>query len=334
MSSDLRLEQLKCWLEKNAPFSITRVSPITNDASFRRYFRVFSQTQTWIAMDAPPDKEDCRSFCAIARGLFACGIHAPEIFLEDIQNGFLLLTDFGDQTLFSLLCENDVDRFYQLTNATIFKLQQCNNIPDFNLPLFDVEYISYELNLFLEWYLNRHLQIALTTAQSKMLQETFTLLINNAQQQPQVIIHRDYHSRNLMLLPDNRIGVLDFQDAMFGPITYDLVSILKDCYIAWPLERVRTWALNYYQLLSPQQLKNSSEMQFLRWFDLMGLQRHLKVLGIFARLRYRDNKMEHLKNTPRIIKYVNDVLINYPELQSFRELMANVIIPCQEKMIA
>jgi hypothetical protein len=334
MSTDLRLEQLTHWLEKTAPLPITQIVPIRNDASFRRYFRVFSHTQSFIAMDAPPEQEDCRPFCAIARGLLGCGIHVPEIFLADLHHGFLLLTDFGDQTLFSLLSENKVDQLYQIASATLVKLQQCSHISDFTLPLFDAEYLTYELNLFLEWYLNRHLQLSLSTIQRQILQETFTLLINNAQQQPQVIIHRDYHSRNLMLLPEEQIGVLDFQDAMLGPITYDLVSLLKDCYIAWPPERVQAWALNYYRLLSPQQLKNSSDRQFLRWFDLMGLQRHLKVLGIFARLRYRDNKVEHIKNTPRIVNYINEVLENYPELLPFRELMATVIIPQQEKILA
>lgn len=329
---DSRLQQLTLWLQQNLAAPITRIDPIQNDASFRRYFRVMSQEQSWIAMDAPPEKEDCQPFCTIAQGLFANGIQVPEIFVSDYVKGFLLLSDFGDQTVFSLLQANNVNQLYSMASAALFNLQRSCVSTDFVLPFFDANFMRTELYLFLDWYLGRHLKLVLSSAQQEILQATFALLIDNAEQQPQVFIHRDYHSRNLMLLPGNTIGMLDFQDAMCGPITYDLVSLLKDCYIAWPIDKVQAWALDYLTALTNGQLIDSTPRQFLRWFDLMGLQRHLKVLGIFARLHYRDNKCEHLKNAPRILKYIADVLINYSDLQSFKELMAAVILPVQYKV--
>ncbi|CAN5253627.1 phosphotransferase [soil metagenome] len=313
---DPRLHALTCWLQQHFSTDAIKLHAITNDASFRRYFRLHLQDKTYIVMDAPPAQEDCRPFIAIAHMFNSQGLRVPQIFAEDVNQGFLLLEDFGDRQ-FSQALNSNVDKYYYHAMTVLLQLQHCNN-ESWSLPLFDTNLLQRELDLLQPWFLERHLGITLSAAQLQLLQNVFTILIENALQQPQVCVHRDYHSRNLMILPEDELGILDFQCAVIGPITYDLVSLLRDCYIAWPEEQVLTWVQSYLLRLQHQGIATTiSFEQFVRWFDLMGLQRHLKVLGLFVRLHHRDNKPTYLADLPRVMNYVLQVSGKYPE---FREL--------------
>lgn len=323
----VRINVLTAWLNQQLSAKITDIIPLQNDASFRRYFRVTSQGSSWIAMDAPPDKEDCRPFVAIATDLLQYGVTVPQVFATDLNQGFLLLTDFGDQLLLNVLRPESVGQFYRLAMAELVKLLDCHAVSNYVLPTFDEKLIGYELNVFVEWYLLNYLQISVSAPQQIILEDTFNFLIHIAKQQPQVFVHRDYHSRNLLLVNDNKIGMIDFQDAVQGPITYDLVSLLKDCYIAWPRNSINQWVLEYYELLLAKDKITCSYEQFLRWFDLVGLQRHLKVLGVFSRLHLRDGKSNYLNDMPRILAYVMDVLSLYPELSEFKDFIVTQVLP-------
>jgi aminoglycoside/choline kinase family phosphotransferase len=322
VSEDFRLQQLSNWLAQVIPQTIIKIVALKNDASFRRYFRVHTNNMSWIAMDAPPEKENCQPFVALAKGLLRGGVHTPEILAANLEQGFLLLSDFGDHLLLNHLDESSVENHYTVAMDTLIPLQRCNQFDNFQVPLFDAIHIQNELNLFTQWYLTDLLQLSLTSSQHKIIVNIFQLLIKNAEQQPQVLIHRDYHSRNLMLLNNGKIGVIDFQDAMIGPITYDLVSLLKDCYVKWPQIKIHAWVKQFYQLVPLE--KNISYDQFLMWFDLIGLQRHLKVLGVFSRLHLRDRKSTYLNDIPRILSYVLEAANSYPEFADFSKLLIDL----------
>lgn len=312
---DPRLSALSLWLQDYFSTEII-LQPITNDASFRRYFRLQQPTKNYIVMDAPPPQEDCHPFVAIDHLFAAQGLHVPSIYAQDLQQGFLLLEDFGDRQFAHELLERP-NQLYQQALTTLLQLQRCCDKEKI-LPLYDANFLQQELNLLQPWFLERHLGLSLTAQQQQLLQALFQQLLDNALQQPQVCVHRDYHSRNLMLLNQDALGILDFQGAVIGPITYDAVSLLRDCYIAWPTHQVTQW-VSYYlqQLQQQQQLVDITTAQFMRWFDLMGLQRHLKVLGIFTRLYYRDNKDLYLTDLPRVLNYVVEVSNRYSELAAF-----------------
>ena len=324
---DQRLSALQQWIIKILSTTDFNIIPITGDASFRRYFRVQLSHQTFIAMDAPPEKENILPFIAIATAFANLTIHVPHIHASDTQQGFMLLSDLGDDLYLNVLNPDNVDHLYNRALNTLECIQTCTvNIPNWPLPFFNVEHIYSELQLFPDWFLTKHLELTLTPELQNLLVESFNVLIQSATEQPQVCIHRDYHSRNLLVLPDEAVGVLDFQDAMLGPITYDLVSLLRDCYIAWPITQVEQWVFTFYEKLKAKSLiKTVGFEEFLRWFDLMGLQRHIKVLGIFARLSYRDNKHNHLSNTSRILNYVLIVSEKYAELKSLHQFFNTII---------
>lgn len=278
-------------------------------------------------MDAPPDREDCGPFIHVSRLLLDMGLHVPEVIAQDAQRGFLLLSDLGSRQYLDELNENTVDRLYGDALGALATLQSCAPANS-GLPAYDDELLMFEMSLFRDWLIGTHLDIGLDDQEQLELQESFRRLAASALAQPMVCVHRDYHSRNLMVSTLHNPGILDFQDAVIGPVTYDLVSLLRDCYIAWPRERVEAWATGYYELalqtgiLRPDQ---SDEQQFLRWFDWMGVQRHLKAAGIFARLCHRDGKQGYLGDIPRTLGYVREVCGRYSELSALGELTGKVL---------
>jgi aminoglycoside/choline kinase family phosphotransferase len=321
-----RLEQLNRWLTKTLGLPPYAIAPASSDASFRRYFRITFNGESRIVMDAPPDREDSRPFVAIGRRLRAIGLNVPEILAEELEQGFLLLSDLGTQQYLSALNDDTVDRLYGDALGALAVLQACGPGSD-ALPPYDEGLLRREMALFGDWYLGRHLGLALKPNEQAVLEQSFALLVENALEQPQVSVHRDYHSRNLMVSAHNP-GILDFQDAVFGPVTYDLVSLLRDCYIAWPRGQVEQWLLGYHDIAVDHGiLRGRQEERFLRWFDLMGVQRHLKASGIFARLNHRDGKPGYLDDIPRTLAYVAEVSARYPELQPFLHLLEEHVLP-------
>ena len=321
-----REQNLLAWLHARTGTHHELV-PASNDASFRRYFRIQTDGTTRIVMDAPPPQEDCRPFVHVANLLHTAGMHAPEIIASNVDEGFLLLSDLGSTTYLDILSEDNVDRLYGDAIAALARLQARVDPVSAGLPDYDAELLGLELSLFKDWYLQRHLGMTLDAGQDAVLTATNRLLIDNALAQPRVCVHRDYHSRNLMFTEQHNPGVLDFQDAVIGPVTYDLVSLLRDCYVAWPRERVEEWARNYYRIAVDSGIVNEdrvSEVQFLRHFDLMGVQRHLKAIGIFARLLHRDGKDGYIQDIPRTMAYVKDVGGRYPELSEFAALLDEI----------
>ena len=321
---DLRLEQLKVWLNDNK-ITYQDITPASADASFRRYFRITDTDKTFIVMDAPPEKEDCKPFVDIAKLLFDFGLNVPQILQQDLEQGFLLLSDLGNTVFLSELNNNTVDEMYGSAMKSLLLMQK-NKTPD--LPAYDETLLRNELNLFPDWYLEKQLKISVSAKQKEVLEQIFEILIKNALEQPQVCVHRDYHSRNLMVNKNNTDapGIIDFQDAVIGAVTYDLVSLLKDCYIDWPREKIETWVKYFHTEAESLGIINKVSFdKFLRWFDLMGLQRHLKVAGIFSRLKHRDGKTGYLKDIPRTMDYVFDVLERYPEFKPLQKLLRDLL---------
>lgn len=320
---DERAHALKQWLRKEVGLNEVALQPMQGDASFRRYFRV----QSFVAMDAPPPRENCASFVAIARALRTLGLKTPEIIEQDIERGFLLLTDFGDYTYLRTLNQQNANVLYQRALRALATMHQCREVPFYTLPLFTAEFMQQEWQWHQEWFLKKYLGLECDHVE---LDKCYHLLVQSAVEQPQVFMHRDYHSANLMMLPDD-VGILDFQDAFIGPLTYDLVSLLRDCYIDWPHEMVETWALFYFSLLQQRgELQKISKEKFLRWFDLMGLQRHLKALMTFARKKVRDSQPQYLEHIPRTINYIVDVSGRYSELAPLHQYYKKVQQLCAQ----
>jgi len=308
MTIDTRLEQLTNWIHQDWPNASIEVA--SADASFRRYFRVTQDGKTCIAMDAPPEQEDCAPFVDITRRLRNAGVHAPEIIRQDFQQGFLLLEDFGNTPYLDELNAQSSEKLYADALNMLIKIQQADTQ---GLPEYDNTLLQQEMQLMPEWFLQTHLGIVPSAEQQKIIDRTFTVISATVQQQPQVFVHRDYHSRNLMVTEFDAPGVIDYQDAVLGPITYDLVSLLRDCYIAWPAEKLKKWALDFKQDAEAAGLMATvPEATFIQWFDYMGLQRHIKVLGIFARLNHRDGKANYLNDLPLTLHYVMEVGKKYP----------------------
>ncbi|MGM0593862.1 MAG: aminoglycoside phosphotransferase family protein [Pseudomonadota bacterium] len=328
-----RLEQLQRWLSRDLGLPAHSLEPASADASFRRYFRIGFDGESRIVMDAPPELEDSRPFVRIARQLHAIGLHVPQVLAEDLGQGFLLLTDLGSQQYLDALDGDSVARLYGDAMAALATLQARGPGAE-QLPPYDEALLRREMALFRDWYLLRHLGLTLSPEQERVLAQTFDLLVVNALEQPPVCVHRDYHSRNLMVCEDNP-GILDFQDAVYGPLTYDLVSLLRDCYIAWPREQVEEWALAFHDLAVEEGILGERRQgRFLRWFDLMGVQRHLKASGIFARLNHRDGKPGYLGDIPRTLGYVAEVSGRYPELQPFSHFLQAEVLPRGEAVKA
>ncbi len=325
--SDPRLQALNQWLQDTLHCDELPLEPASEDASFRRYWRTQYNNQSWIIMDAPPDKEDCQPFINITERLLSSGVQVPEIHARDLNQGFLLLTDLGTEPYLQSLNENRADTLYSdAINALIcFQMQaETDGLPDYNPAL-----LQREMNLFPDWLLKTHLQLSLNSAEQTMLEASFNSLISAALEQPRVFVHRDYHSRNLMVLPTNNPGIIDYQDAVLGPVTYDLVSLLRDCYIRWPDEKINHWLTEYLHMAQTQGLvsKEINAPSFTRWFDLMGIQRHLKASGIFCRLNHRDNKPGYLQDIPRTLTYISDIGKRYPETRALADFVNVRVLP-------
>jgi aminoglycoside/choline kinase family phosphotransferase len=327
---DARVQQIGDWLRGELKASLVRLEPASADASFRRYFRAWTADGTTrVVMDAPPDKEDIGPFLQVAALLEACQVHVPHVYAADTARGLVLLEDLGsDLYLTQLRCGADPDVLYRHALQALLRIQLQGREAMRALPPYDRAALTREMALMPEWFCARHLQLTLDDTDRAVLAECFEFLTQEALAQPQVLVHRDYHSRNLMLLASRNPGIIDFQDALAGPVGYDLVSLLKDCYIDWPRARVERWVSGYReQLQAAPELAGASEHEFLRWFDLIGLQRHIKVLGIFARLWYRDGKHGYLADLPRTFGYVEDAARRYPELRRFGDWLQRRVRP-------
>ncbi len=342
---------MRTWLTRDLGWRIGSLNVASADASFRRYFRISRgdvdaaawapKADTLIVMDAPPGKEDIAPYLKVTRLLESAGAHVPHVHASDTRRGFVVMEDLGDTPYLSLLkTGRGVDKLYGDALATLANIQVRGLKAASMLEPYDRAPLERELNLFPEWFLGRHLGLELTPEERALVTVTNEILINEAMIQPQVFVHRDFHSRNLMVLPSATTagrgpGVIDFQDALRGPVGYDLVSLLKDCYISWSRERVERWVKGYRRVLGGLGANvGDSEYQFLRWFDFIGVQRHIKVLGVFCRLWYRDGKPGYLGDLPLTFEYVRDACRRYPELVEFERWLSWRVAPLLPDAIA
>ena len=308
-----RLQALQDWAARQLGVDALDIAPASADASFRRYFRVTAKGRDYIVMDAPPAHEDCRPFVAVARLFADAGVHVPQVLGEDLDRGFLLLSDLGDTTYLSALNESTARELYLASNDALIRIQQASR-PGV-LPEYDRALLTRELMLFPEWYVAKHLGVEMKEDQRAILDAVFERLLANNLAQPQVFVHRDWHSRNLMVSDPNP-GILDFQDAVYGPITYDLASIYRDAYIQWDEEMQLDWVIRYWEKARAARLPVRADFgEFWRDFEWMGAQRQLKVLGIFARLYHRDGKDGYLKDMPLVMHYLRKTCERYDELK-------------------
>ncbi|MGN6321529.1 MAG: aminoglycoside phosphotransferase family protein [Dyella sp.] len=293
----------------------------SSDASFRSYWRTHHGGQSWIVMDSPPAQEDPRPWLKIGQQLATAGLHVPAVHAQDLEQGFLLIEDLGNRLYLRELEEHNADALYGDAMDALLRMQTQMDHRD--LPPFDRDVLVRGLEVMPEWFLGRHLGHTPTSDEWDVLEAAFALIIGNAQEQPRVFVHRDYHSRNLLVVEHNNPGVIDFQGALAGPITYDLASLLRDAYIVWPRERVEGWVESYRQRLRDAGVIGTDldAKRFLRWFDLTGMHRHVRVLGQFYRLWYRDGKPGYLADVPRVYHYVVSVARSYPELADFAALI-------------
>jgi aminoglycoside/choline kinase family phosphotransferase len=324
--TDSRLDTLLNWLKGLEPswqLDLSTLAPASADASFRRYFRIESKNPdfpTLVVMDAPPQHEPLDAFLKVDFLLENAGLNVPKILEKNVAEGFLLLNDLGNKTYLAELNNDTADYLYQDATHALVQMQLASK-PDV-LPNYDEVLLQRELDLFPEWYLQKHLHMELTDIQSNQLKQAFKLIIQNNLAQAKVYVHRDYHSRNLMVTEKNNPGVIDFQDAVYGPITYDASSLWRDAYIAWPEERVIDWVIKFWEEGRQAGLPMPTDFgQFYRDFEWMGLQRHLKVLGIFARLCHRDSKDGYLKDIPLVLQYAIATANRYIELKPLARLL-------------
>lgn len=329
---DVRLQHLKVWLDEQLPEVFATqgwgaIPPATltaasSDASFRRYFRWEGEGRTFIVMDAPPPQENCKPFVDIAHLLSSSGINVPKIYAEDLNQGFLLLNDLGRQTYLDVIDEQNADRLFADAIEALLAYQR---LPmEATLPVYDVALLRRELELFPEWYVKRHLGIEFDVSQQASWNRVSDLLIDSALAQPKVLVHRDFMPRNLMISDPNP-GVLDFQDAVYGPVTYDITCLFKDAFLSWPEARVEGWLRTYWEKALAAGIPVQDEFgEFHRASDLMGVQRHLKVIGIFARICHRDGKRRYVADVSRFFSYIEAVLARRPELVELNNLLTSL----------
>ncbi len=317
------------WLAGIDGLDPATIESASEDASFRQYYRLESRDKTRIVMDAPPEQEDCGPFIRIAGFLERMDLNAPRVLASNQDLGFLLLTDLGSMLYLTELLNDRscADSLYGDAISALVRMQELGTKFQSELPPYDEELLSFELSLFHDWLCERHLKIEFSNSDEEQWRKCCELLIENALQQPAVFVHRDYHSRNLMVTKSNNPGILDFQDAVEGPLTYDLVSLLKDCYIRWPQQQVQKWALQFYDQLDDKVSIQTDKDQFFRIFDLMGVQRHLKAAGIFARLLHRDGKTGYMPDVPRTLEYIVALEGKYDELSFLIKLIEQRCLP-------
>ena len=326
---DERLQLLRSWLDDVLDAPIGDMRTASSDASFRRYFRVHVGGRSYVAMDAPPSQYDARNYMRISARFRHIGLNVPQVLRSDPEQGFLLLTDLGDTLYLASLTDATVERLYGDAMAALRLLQGAGGTDEGFLPDYDEDLLLAEMSLFREWYLQRHLGLSLTRRQNAILQDAFARLAERALAQPRVWVHRDYHSRNLLVTDEHNPGIVDFQDAVCGPVTYDLVSLLRDCYISWPRARVERWVADYHAVALPEGIPvGETASRFLGWFDWMGVQRQLKAVGIFARLLHRDGKPGYVADIPRTLGYTLDASARYQELQPLNGLLRELKLPC------
>ncbi len=317
---DKRQKELTEWLKKVLMKSNFTLTPASSDASFRRYFRIHFPETTLIAMDAPPAQEDCTPFVKVADHLLGIGLNIPQVIAQDIDLGFLVLKDLGDETYLAKLKQSNASDLYLDAINALIKMQLAKAPQD--LPHYDAQLLSTEMQLFPDWYIKQHLKLTITEKQQATLDKTFALLKENILAQEKVMVHRDFHARNLMVTRLDNPGILDFQDAVHGPATYDLVSLLKDAYIEWEEQYVIDWAVRYWQSARAAGLELPDDFStFYRDFEWMGVQRHIKILGIFARLSHRDGKDAYLKDMPLVMHYLRKTCERYVELRPMFALL-------------
>ncbi len=319
---DERLNALTSWAADFLGVVGLAPRPASADASFRRYFRISAEEESFILMDAPPKTERIESFLTAAARLHEIGLNVPSVIASDIGRGFAILSDLGETRYLDALTEQSAERLYGDAIRALIVLQAATVTGPNVFPPYDAALLVRELSLFPEWFLHRHLGQPVDEHQQRNLQAVFSQLVDAALAQPRVWVHRDFHSRNLMLTAHNNPGILDFQDAVCGPIAYDVVSLLRDCYIAWSEEKVLGWVRSYHALARQSGLEvGDDDDRFLQWFDWMGVQRHLKAVGIFARLHHRDGKAGYMQDIPRVLRYLEQVSRRYPALAPLHDIV-------------
>lgn len=337
MSSE-RLLALTGWVIEKLETHEINFQSLTGDASFRRYYRieiltdqlpVLASQRSLIVMDAPPPREDCRPFLAINEMLIRHNVRVPKVIASDVNQGFIILEDFGDVVLSQVLTAENVDAFYSQAMNQLIELQQTPPLDRYPLPDYSEIKLVDEMSLFDEWFLRKFLMLKPSKEEQALFISTFDFLAARARRQPQVVVHRDYHCRNLMVLNDSaELGVIDFQDAVIGPVTYDIVSLLRDAYVQWPAEKVQEWLKSYWERQSIKGcLGKTSFVELQQWFDWMGAQRHLKVLGIFARLYFRDGKDGYLNDLPLVLFYLLTETKEHTELSTFHQWLCDRVLP-------
>ena len=329
VETDARLALIEDWLSRELRLPVKRLEPASADASFRRYFRADIGALTYVVMDAPPEKEAVGPYLKVSALLEELGAHVPHVHQADTARGLLLLEDLGTTSYLQRLASaGDSERLYADALDALATIQLRGRAACRQLAPYSRAELAREMALMPEWFLARHLSLTPAVAEAELLATTFEFLIREALAQPVVFVHRDYHARNLMVVAERNPGIIDFQDALCGPVGYDLVSLLKDCYIAWPRERVVGWVQSFRaRLLAQGGEACASEAEFVRWFDLIGVQRHIKVLGIFCRLWYRDGKPGYLPDLPRSLDYVRDACGRYVELADLGRFIEERIVP-------
>jgi aminoglycoside/choline kinase family phosphotransferase len=328
-----RQDALSQFVAATLPGRAISLAPASADASFRSYWRVRDGAATWIVMDAPPEQEDVRPWLDIGNRLRAAGLHTPQVLAADLDRGFVLMEDLGTRTYLPELTDASVEHLYGDAFEALLRMQ--SEVPARDLPVFDATRTIPEMELLGPWFLDRHLGLQPSCTDWDVIEHAFRLIAASADEQPRRFMHRDYHSRNLLIATERNPalaatalanpGIIDFQGAMFGPVTYDLASLLRDCYIAWPIERIDAWVESYRRRLIDAGIVDVDGAQFRRWFDSIGLQRHIKVLGVFCRLWYRDGKSGYLADLPRVLAYVLEVARLYPALLDFAELLEQAV---------
>jgi aminoglycoside/choline kinase family phosphotransferase len=322
---------LQTWISELFPNETFSLAPASADASFRRYFRATFADKVFVVMDAPPTHEDCQPFLQIGKLFEAAGTHVPHVYAQDLAQGFLLLSDLGNTTYLQALTADtsQAKALYAAATDALLKIQLASQ-PDV-LPVYDEALLRRELNLFPDWYINKHLGITLTEKQTGKLEECFQRIVRNNLAQPRVYVHRDYHSRNLMVTEPNP-GILDFQDAVYGPITYDLASLFKDAYIRWEEPEIMDWLIRYWEKARKAGLPVREDFgEFYRDYEMMGAQRHLKVLGIFARLAYRDGKTNYLNDIPLVFDYLHRTAARYIDLKPLLNILDELVPKDQQE---
>ncbi|EDZ63647.1 aminoglycoside phosphotransferase [Sulfurimonas gotlandica GD1] len=311
------MDKIKAWL-KTTPYKEYEISIASADASFRKYYRLTDADKTFLLMDSSLEKDSLAPFIDVTSRLLKVGVNAPEILEKNLKDGFLIIKDFGNTHYLNVLDANNFNVLYSKAIDTIITMQ---NADTKDLPLYDKAFLHFEMDLMKDWYLDKNLNVTLSEAQKSIIESSLDAISDVVLSQPQdVFVHRDYHSRNIMITPENEIGVIDYQDAMSGAITYDLVSLLKDCYIAYEREEVEKLVLEFRD----KKGLDTSDAEFLKWFDFMGMQRHIKVLGIFSRLYLRDGKDGYLKDIPLTLKYTIDAASRYEETKELSYLLKEV----------